>query len=543
MASGSYDLKDSLQQLRVSGVASIGVTLVEQIIRDPASPAHLLQALSAEFAANREASAASAPPYLQLLCQMLQKSCRRAPIGVCEGILVPLIHAVRESAALGWLTMLTQCGLAVSVLLLRTEAVPAAQVLSGLGSELRAEVLADRAALLAVLRLFAEELHAPAAKVTVSPMRRDAVVEALRLEAPALLAQLECWATPPAECARCAVAPLLATTTVLDCARAWCDAGLVSARLACESALLSNGSVRALGEARLAAHASELVCAALGMGCEPGESPAGGSPPPQQRRPRQKEGRPRGGAAAAAGGDPGGGAEGAAASDARMLPRYAASVHERLAELPLTLQTAAVVCQACVSLTTHLLRRGTELEDILRMHPAAESAAAASQPSTELGDQLGHAAAAAAATARVDIAEAHAGLQRYLPMLAAASCELSATDSAEAHNTWVVLQDLADGGADEARAAADTLLASMAPHRAPLLGAVLSSAGRLPADFEAMSEGERDDVLAAREAGRGLLRGAIFVNRDHDLLSISASFTYDGGHFSHRWTPRRRTPR
>ena len=50
------------------------------------------------------------------------------------------------------------------------------------------------------------------------------------------------------------MAPLLATTTVLDCARAWCDAGLVSARLACESALLSDGSVRALGEARRESH-------------------------------------------------------------------------------------------------------------------------------------------------------------------------------------------------------------------------------------------------------------------------------------------------
>ena len=215
MAEG-VEIQDALRhhvtRLVQHGDAASGPAL-EGLLRQTKSTAALLAIIKG--VAETIGEAPTAPPELLLCCQLLQKTLRRAPAAEIEGSAAVLLPLLRMSASLGcgWSLVLTQLSLAFAVLLIRTEAWDVAQLLPSLATELGGTG-AD-GAMLAVLTVLAEEIHAPAAKISVAPARTAAVRQALRREAGAVLTAVGSF------CEQQQVA-----ASAMRCGRAWCSAGL-----------------------------------------------------------------------------------------------------------------------------------------------------------------------------------------------------------------------------------------------------------------------------------------------------------------------------
>ena len=128
---------------------------------------------------------------LLLAAQLLQKAVRRNPIDECPE-LPALLLALRAACNLGMKPVATQLALAAAVRMLRGDS---PNLLESLTS-----TLDDRATTVLLLTVLAEELHAPASKISVSPQRTaavhevqptvDDVVRAVWVHGPALLQAL-----------------------------------------------------------------------------------------------------------------------------------------------------------------------------------------------------------------------------------------------------------------------------------------------------------------------------------------------------------------
>ena len=201
------------------------------------------------------------PPHATLLsATLLQKALRRSPLEECPDTLT-LLHALRAAIASHQRVLATHLGLAAAVRLLRSPEWPPEQLLARVGAALLPNdapcaallpTTADCAAFVLVMTLLAEELHAPAARLSVPPARLAAVRAALRHDAASLLASLHAWSGG----GHVAPAPLLERAAALRCATAWCTAGLVAPRACAESALLAVCACGLLATAR----ARQLIC-------------------------------------------------------------------------------------------------------------------------------------------------------------------------------------------------------------------------------------------------------------------------------------------
>ena len=160
------------------------------------SPLALLAVVHEDLVSAQRSSAPLQPTAL-LAANLAQKGLRRAPVSdSCEPALRNyLVPAMLTAASVGDSTLLTQLGLGAAVCLIRTEAWPADQLLNGLGERLHnvGTCASERAAMLMILTVLAEELHSPAAKISVPPLRTAAVRSALRLGAQFVLATLQEW--------------------------------------------------------------------------------------------------------------------------------------------------------------------------------------------------------------------------------------------------------------------------------------------------------------------------------------------------------------
>ena len=216
-----------------------------------------------------EANTSGDLPILLLSSQLMQQALRRCPLDDLPvdvfRRLLDVLRAAANNAALG--IICTQLAMSVAVLVLRSVSLSAEQVLGTLSGALQGS------ALLSVLTVLAEELHAPSSKISFSPQRAGEMHAALHTGAAAILAGLDDWCGGDTAVAAAAGGDQLATATIanaLRCGVAWCAAGLVSADAAAASALLTCRAAACLacttaggGNDDLQGQAAEALCAAL----------------------------------------------------------------------------------------------------------------------------------------------------------------------------------------------------------------------------------------------------------------------------------------
>ena len=468
------------------------------------SPLALLAVVHEDLVSAQRSSAPLQPTAL-LAANLAQKGLRRAPVSdSCEPALRNyLVPAMLTAASVGDSTLLTQLGLGAAVCLIRTEAWPAEQLLNGLGERLHnvSTCASERAAMLMILTVLAEELHSPAAKISVPPLRTAAVRSALRLGAQFVLATLQEWHAQQVPGAHDAVASVLCgPAATLRCGHAWCAAHLIDARVATSSALLTTSALSCLAgsgsliwESRLAAHATDVLCATIECTLLPLEVPAAARGRHEPSLPNMEE--------------------------PSLLPALCAHLLEPVASLPPSRHRSAIICEASSFLGIHLLRCLTE-----RAPTSAAPAAAPTPPGAVWNGAVAPEAAREAAHA------AASALAGWLSLLLACTAAESEDESAAARGCWIELHDLMlqgeDGGSGGSGGgggstgaglkgppseAALALESALAPFRPRLLESVLSCGGQLPPNMAALPAAERDTVDETREECRALLRGAVFV--------------------------------
>ena len=483
------------------------------------SPLALLAVVHEDLVSAQRSSAPLQPTAL-LAANLAQKGLRRAPVSdSCEPALRNyLVPAMLTAASVGDSTILTQLGLGAAVCLIRTEAWPADQLLNGLGERLHnvGTCASERAAMLMILTVLAEELHSPAAKISVPPLRTAAVRSALRRDAQLVLATLQEWHVQQVPGAVASM--LCGPAATLRCGHAWCVAHLIDARVATSSALLTSSALSCLAgsgspiqyshESRLAAHATDVLCATIECALLPLEVP------PAAARGRSAFHMPDDDASEACDGSlPG------------LLPALCAQLLEPVASLPPSRHRSAIICEASSLLGLHLLRCLTE-RALTSDCTSAAPAAATTPPGAVVPPAVAPGAAREAAHA---VASALAG---WLPLLLACTAAESEEESAAARGCWIELHDLILQGEDDGSGgsgggggggstgagikgppseAALALESALAPFRSPLLESVLSCGGQLPSNLGVLPAAERDAVDDTREECRALLRGAVFV--------------------------------
>ena len=457
----------------VRGEAASGREL-EALVRAPNSPAILLHLVRAtvETAATTTLAEAPAPAELLLCCQLLQKTLRRAPAPECDGSAAALLPLVRTAAAMGcgWTPVLTQLSLSVAVLLIRTETWTDAQLLPSLAAALGVELsssptLSAHAALLSILTLLGEEVHSPASRLSVAPVRVAAVRQELRHSAAAVLA---------AAAASCELAVANGCPRQVGCAmlcgRAWCAAGLVEPRLACSSALLVQIPLHALGSPQLAHAAAETLCAALSATFEAPAQAVGSS--------AVKGGRGgsggRGGVRGCAGGDGGDESGSGEPASGACLVALTSALLPQLQQRRGTLHAAMVVAQGTEQLAQLVA-------SIPPQHPQPDAAAQSSH--------------------------AQGILASWLQELLSATEALPSSDCGLVLGTWPAIQEVADTAAPES-----PLSAILSQTRGPLLVALTRGVGSLPLDSSDRSSEDLEDIHLLREETRGVLRGAVMVD-------------------------------
>ena len=125
---------------------------------------------------------AAEPPLTVFSTQALQKCLRRAPAVELSSAAPTLAAALHGFAARHWGASVTQLCLGLVIVILRSEA-PPEQSLRELLESFEAESGgAERSACVAFLTLLAEELHEPAARVSVAPQRVQHVRQARERE-------------------------------------------------------------------------------------------------------------------------------------------------------------------------------------------------------------------------------------------------------------------------------------------------------------------------------------------------------------------------
>jgi len=427
------------------------------------SPLALLAVVHEDVVSAQRSSAPLQPTAL-LAANLAQKGLRRAPVSdSCEPALRNyLVPAMLTAASVGDSTLLTQLGLGAAVCLIRTEAWPADQLLNGLGERLHnvGTCASERAAMLMILTVLAEELHSPAAKISVPPLRTAAVRSALRLGAQFVLATLQEWHAQQVPGAHDAVASVLCgPAATLRCGHAWCAAHLIDARVATSSALLTT---------------SALSCLA---------------------------------------------GSGSLMEEPSLLPALCAHLLEPVASLPPSRHRSAIICEASSFLGIHLLRCLTE-----RAPTSAAPAAAPTPPGAvwngavapEAAREAAHAAASALA-GWLSLLLACTAAESEDESAAARGCWI------ELHDLMLQGEDGGSGGSGGGGGstgaglkgppseAALALESALAPFRPRLLESVLSCGGQLPPNMAALPAAERDTVDETREECRALLRGAVFV--------------------------------
>ena len=337
-ASSHAELSAELERLLHSGAGH--VQACNALLRTPRSAQRLFALLEHGLC-----HSSSAAPLL-LAAQLAQRSTRRCPVDEIPDFDL-VLAALREASRRGATAIATQSALGCSVLLLRAHAPET--LLAELGDKLAAPE--DHPCLLAVLTLLAEELHAPASKISAAPQHTAAVKAALRQSAPAVLGTLDTWCSDAA-----ATEPHgLRAVDALRCAHAWCIAGLVSADAAAASPMLTTRAAGYLTVATrdaptsaadahnsLATQAAETLCAALGTAeqalAASAASDGGG-----------RAVDARGGTSLSFGNlDP--------MADALLLPGLACGLRTALATMPLSRHAAAVACEACSVLARHAVR-------------------------------------------------------------------------------------------------------------------------------------------------------------------------------------------
>ena len=197
----------------------------DEILREPKIAHHLLALVNSFLQQNDPARGPTRRFIARRRNELLQKAVRRNPIDECPE-LPPLLLALRAACNLGIKPVATQLALAAAVRMLRSDA---PNLLESLTS-----TLDDRATTVLLLTVLAEELHAPASKTSVSPMRLLETRSALRNAGGSVLTSLYQWMTTPSGSSPGSMTPLQAVDA-LRCAAAWCNAGLLRAEVVGQS--------------------------------------------------------------------------------------------------------------------------------------------------------------------------------------------------------------------------------------------------------------------------------------------------------------------
>ena len=157
-------LRSAFARLQQGHTASADA--ISELLRAPTACITLSIALLHE---ELDVGGAATPPIVVLAAQLLQKCMRRAPLHEVSGCSARLVELARRTSSLGWAPVLTQVAMALGILLWRDPSV--VEPLQSLPWAEAERDVADRAVVIAVLRLVAEELHAPA-RARLSPVRR-----------------------------------------------------------------------------------------------------------------------------------------------------------------------------------------------------------------------------------------------------------------------------------------------------------------------------------------------------------------------------------
>ena len=431
-----------------------------KLVREPRFALRLLPLVQRALAAHGPAEEEGP---LLLACQLLQRGCRRCPLDECPN--ASSVHeALRVACSLGKTAVATQLALGAAVLVLRSPAWEPDRLLQGIGAALLPSDSAGTAAaggysaLVLALTLLAEELHAPAAKISVPPDRTVAVRASLRRNGASLLATLHDWCCHNDSTLMDAALRNTSLAAALRCSAAWCTAGLISPTAYAEGTILTSRACQCLAATpatneALAELAAEALNAALAA------SLVGGS---------------------------------IDCDSVLLLCTYARTIHDGLASHALTRHIASVVCTACMVLAHQLLSFGSSSADALSVAAAVAS---------ELNKWV-----ALLVQSVVTLPLSDAGGAR--------GCWIELHDLCN--------ETPFDDKASTAGSAQATLDALLAPFRAGVLNGILCGGGALPSNFEVLSLEDRAAVEEAREDCRALLRGTIFVREEATHAAIDA---------------------
>lgn len=391
-------------------------------------------------------------PTVCLAATLLQRAVRRCPADELPDVLM-LLQALHTASVTGNSATATQLALSVAVLLIRSTQ-PPESLLTMLSTTLLAtdgqRAGPARTALVSVVTLLAEELHAPAARISVAPQRLHALRSVLRRDGASLLSSLYTWATASSGEAQSTAASSTASSVgLLRCATAWCTAGLVSPQASMQSAMLCTVACQCLSsdDDVLASCAADALCAALAA------SQAG-----------MDTETPQAGVEDGRGGD--------VSHRWAPLAAFATGLCDALSAHRLSRHLAAVACTSC-----------SVLAHVLSLCQDAPTSSALSRWLEILQ------------TAAVNLPPSEAGGARSCWVELHDVCHMSSPSSPAAVDSSCL-------------AHLDQLLAQ---HRAALLHGVVCGAGMLPRDFGLLSLADREAAHEAREDCRALLRGAVFI--------------------------------